>query len=321
MPNSITKNKKDKQIIDRMFQKAFPDKEMKEYKELTEGFFNVAYSISMTDGTQVILKIAPSAEMDVMTHEVNIMFSEVDSMRRVAKETSVPVAEIMLYDNSHTIIDSDYFFMKKLVGSSYSSCKEEMTEEQKNHISFMMGKYTAGINSVKGNRFGYYGQAEKQGDSWFEVFKSIIKDTIDDAARKSIDQKVSHDMLLELLDRDRSYFEQVTEPKLVHWDIWDGNVFIHEGKITGLIDFERCLWGDELMEVGFRTMWSNKVFFDGYGIGELTPEQLRRAKWYDIYFFLIVSLEYGYRHYDDNGSYEWGTGMLKQLLEEMALIR
>ena len=33
----------------------------------------------------------------------------------------------------------------------------------------------------------------------------------------------------------------------------DGNVFILNKRITGIIDFERCLWADELMEVGFRT--------------------------------------------------------------------
>jgi aminoglycoside phosphotransferase (APT) family kinase protein len=119
-----------------------------------------------------------------------------------------------------------------------------------------------------------------------------------------------------LLDRDRDIFEQVKEPSFVHWDIWAGNVFVHEDKITGIIDFERCLWADELMEVGFRTCWYNKAFIEGYGYKELQPDQLLRAEWYDVYLFLISCLECDYRLYDNRGAYEFGTKMLTEWVEK-----
>ena len=317
MPNSITKNKKDEKTIERIFKKAFPDKQIKQVQELSEGFFNVAYHITMVDHTEVILKIAPSAEMDIMTHEINIMYSEVDCMKKVAKETAIPVAEILYYDNSHTICDSDYMFMKKLKGRSFHSCMDAMSEEQKEQIFRKMGEYTAVINCIKGSKFGYYGQPDKQGDQWFYVFRDMIKDTYYDAGRKNIEIKVPRDKLLYLLDQDRERFEQVKEPKLVHWDIWAGNVFVCDNEITGLIDFERCLWGDELLEVGFRTCWYGKAFFDGYGLDKLNKDQLRRAMWYDIYLFLISCLECDYRCYDDKGAYEWGSKMLLDWVEKL----
>lgn len=316
MPISITKNNKDKQTILRMCDKALPGKQIESIDELTEGFFNVAYHITLTDGSEVILKIAPSGDSVIMTHEINIMFSEVDSMRKVAKDTSVPVAEIIFYDNSHTVCDSDYFFMKKLSGKSFSSCMESMTQEEKDKVFYQTGEFTAMINSIKGSKFGYYGQPDKQESNWFTVFKSMIIDTYYDANRKDIDVKVPMDKLLLLLDRDREIFELVREPKLVHWDIWAGNVFVEEGKVTGLIDFERCLWADELLEVGFRTHDYVKEFFDGYGITGLNAEQLTRAEWYDIYLFLILSLECDYRLYDNRWAYDWGTKMLQEWVEK-----
>lgn len=316
MPVSITKNKKDKQTIINLVHRTFPDQEIANIEELTEGFFNVAYYIALTDGSEVILKIAPSSDMEIMTHEINIMFSEVDSMRMVARETSVPVAEILYYDDSHTICDSDYFFMKKLKGKSFHSCTEAMTEDQKEKVNYRMGEYTRRINQIKGNRFGYYGQPGKQGNNWFAVFRSMLQDTYQDAKRKSIDIPVPMDHLLSLLDRDRDIFEQVKEPSFVHWDIWAGNVFIHEDEITGIIDFERCLWADELMEVGFRTCWYNKAFIEGYGYSELQPDQLLRAEWYDVYLFLICCLECDYRQYDNRGAYEFGTKMLTEWVEK-----
>lgn len=316
MPNSITKNKKDKQTINKMYHKAFPDKDIEKIEELTDGCFNVAYCIISTDGSEAILKVAPSKDSIIMTHEINIMFSEVDSMRKVAKATSVPVADIIFYDNSHATCDSDYFFMKKLKGKSFYLCMESMTKEQKDQVFYQIGVYNAMINGIKGSKFGYYCQPDKQGSNWFCVFKDMIKDTYYDADRKDIDIKVPRDKLLSMLDMDRNIFEQVKEPKLVHWDIWAGNVFIDEGKVTGLIDFERCLWADELMEVGFRTFGYEKAFFDGYGISSLEKEQLKRAEWYDIYMFLISCLECDYRLYDNRWSYDWGTKMLLEMVEK-----
>lgn len=316
MAISVTKNKKDEQTIINISSKAFPDKEIDKIDELTEGFFNVAYNITLTDGSEVILKIAPSEDTTIMTHENNIMYSEVEAMRRVAKSTKVPVAEIIFYDNSHTVCDSDYFFMKKLSGKSFSSCMETMSQEQKDNVFYLMGRYTGMINSIKGNKFGYYGQPNKQGSNWFTVFRNMIKDTYYDAERKDIDLKVTLDKLLVLLDKDMEVFEQVKEPKLVHWDIWAGNVFVNEDKITGVIDFERCLWADELMEVGFRTYDQSKAFLSGYGITELSLEKIIRAEWYDIYLFLIMSLECDYRLYDSRWAYEWGTKMLLEWVEK-----
>ena len=319
MPVSITKNNKDKESILRMVHQVFPDQEIVKMEELTEGFFNVAYSITLADGTELILKIAPRGDMAIMTHEINIMFSEVDSMKMVARESDVPVAEILYYDNSHTVCDSDYFFMKKLKGKSFNSCMESMTEEQKGKVFCKMGEITEKLNRIKGRRFGYYGQPDRQGDNWFDVFKSMIQDTYQDADRKSIPIPVLREQLLSLLDRDREIFEQVIEPSFVHWDIWAGNVFIEEDQVTGIIDFERCLWADVLMEVGFRTCWPGEAFLTGYGISELTPDQLARAQWYDIYLFLIFCLECDYRLYDSRWAYDYGTKMLPEWVEKIKL--
>lgn len=316
MPVSITKNNKDHQTIVSMLHNAFPDQEIEGIEELSEGFFNVAYNIALTDGSEVILKIAPSDEMDIMTHEINIMFSEVESMKMVARETTIPVAEILYYDNSHTLCDSDYFFMKKLKGNSFNSCMESMTQEQKDKVFYQMGEYTEKLNRIKGSRFGYYGQPDRQGDNWFTVFKSMLQDTYRDAARKSIAIPVPMDQLLSLLDKDRDVFEQVKESSFVHWDIWAGNVFIEGDKVTGLIDFERCLWADAFMEVGFRTCWSEKAFLDGYGIVGFKPDQMIRIEWYDIYLFLTCCLECDYRLYDNRWAYEFGTKMLSEWVEK-----
>jgi len=34
----------------------------------------------------------------------------------------------------------------------------------------------------------------------------------------------------------------VRTPRLIHFDLWDGNILVEAGQITGLIDGERAFW-------------------------------------------------------------------------------
>jgi aminoglycoside phosphotransferase (APT) family kinase protein len=310
MPNSITKNKQEEAALYHIIKAFFPDRIPVEWIELTEGFFNVAYSVRFEDGEEMIIKIAPDAEMDVMTHEVNIMFSEVDSLRLVKQLGEIPVPEVVAVDFGQSILSSDYFIMRKLSGDSFLSQQESLSQEEKDRINHEVGVLNRKINEITGTRFGYYGQEDKQGTSWYMVFYSMLKDAINDAARKSIVLSVDEKEIFSTLENDRYIFEEVTTPRLIHWDIWAGNVFVKDGQITGLIDFERCLWGDIFLEAGFRSCFWDAAFLEGYGIKEFSPSQLQRILWYDVYLFIISSLECDYRGYDTRNAYEWGSSML-----------
>ncbi|MBB5197644.1 phosphotransferase family protein [Anaerocolumna cellulosilytica] len=316
---SATKHKPTKEILEQMTAAAFPDSKVIDIHELKEGFFNAAYRIKLSDNREVVLKIAPPEGTTVMTHEKNIMYSEVHSMKMIQRVTKVPVAKILFYDNSKSICNAEYFFMEKLSGESFSSIKDTLDEKDKKQIQYMTGRYNAELNRVTGTKFGYYGQSDKQGEEWFTVFRSMIMDTIQDADHLSIDLHMKPETILELLEQDKPYFLEVVTPKFVHWDLWAGNVFVENNQVTGLIDFERCLWGDELIEVGFRSNYQDKDFLKGYGLEQFSESQKIRIKWYDVYLFLIVVLETDYRKYDTRDTYHYAINNLKKCIEQIKL--
>ncbi len=89
-------------------------------------------------------------------------------------------------------------------------------------------------------------------------------------------------------------------PRLVHWDAWDSNFFVEDGKVTGLIDFERALWGDPLMEAQFRALAFGGVSesMRGYGKTEFTPEEEQRCYLYTLLLALVIRTESYYREYN-----------------------
>ena len=279
---------------------------------MTEGFFNSAYRVSLSDGKDVILKIAPPAGSLIMTHEKDIMSAEVESMRLGREKTGIPLAEILYYDRSHTVCPSDYFFMSEIEGKSLNAVSDELNKEERNSINYAVGKMNAELNRITGESFGYFSQPDRQGENWYDVFSGMVNDALNDADALNIDTGIGHDAVNRLLSRDKRAFEEVTVPRLVHWDLWAGNVFVKDGRITGLIDFERCLWADDLMEVGFRSQNQDPNFLKGYGMGELTDAQTVRVKWYDLYLFLIMSLECDYRKYPSREQLDWARGKIKE---------
>lgn len=113
---SLTKNRQDRQTLEQMAAKFFAPSVILDIEELTEGYFNVAYKICLSNGKKVILKVAPPKDVRIMTCEKNIMESEVEAMKMVEDVHGIPVPRVLGFDKSCQICKSPYFFMDMIPG-------------------------------------------------------------------------------------------------------------------------------------------------------------------------------------------------------------
>ena len=315
---SLTKTKRSNAIIKEMVQKFFPSDVMTNIRELTEGYFNVAYEIELNHDKSVILKIAPDRNIRVMEYEENMMQSEVNAMQTISGHAGIKAPKVLGADFSCTVCNAPYFFMEKLNGKSLNSVKDTFTEQQIHQFYKETGEIIRHVNDIVCPCFGYPVLKKFQGTSWFPVFQKMMQSIAADAKRGNVDMKIDIDNLWKHLERDREIFEEVTTPRLVHWDGWDGNIFVDSGHVTGVIDWERNLWGDPLMEDGFRAFHDdNSAFFEGYGIDKLSETEYRRTLWYDIHLLSLGSLECEYRHYDTMDMYNWSTNLLQEQVSKL----
>ena len=314
---SKTKNKQSIETLQRMVSRAFNGMKILECDdcviELKEGYFNVAYCITLEDGKKVILKIAPPADAEIMSYEKNIMRTEVKTMRLVKEKTNLPIPYIYYYDDSKTVCSAEYFFMEKIDGISYASIKESLSDEERSKIENQLGIYNLAINEIAGEYFGYDGQKESQGSSWKEVFVKLINDLLRDGEKKKVDIGLPYEKVREFIHRFASNLEPVTTPHLAHWDLWDGNIFVENGEITGIIDFERAMWADPLIEHYFKEIdKTSEAFLSGYGKNSFSDDEIIRRVLYNIHLFLVMIIECAYRNYADDGQYNWAKEMLQK---------
>ena len=310
---TITKNRQSRETISRMAEAAFPDKHIAEIKELTEGMCNVTYSIAFTDGSESILKIAAKDRSGNTSNEVNLMGAEIRAMKLVAEKCSFKVADIQYYDTGNTICDGNYFFMEKLEGDNFHLIKEKMSEEKIAAIETELGEISRELTTIQNPDFGFLGE-DRRFVSLYMFVRYMLTNLLSDAEKKNIDILYDDKTYLNKLENDKYAFDTVRNASLVHWDMWEGNVFVKDGHVTGIIDWERALWGEPYMDDRFRMHNRDKHFLEGFGQTSFSEEESIRLRWYDIILYLTMMIEVFYREFEDKGQYFWAREMLEKVM-------
>ncbi|WP_347344384.1 phosphotransferase [Microbacterium sp.] len=326
---SITKNRQPREVLRALVERAYgadqvPDGDFAH--EMTEGWFNVAYRIRLRDGRRVVLKIAPPAGVDVLTREVGMMRVELEAMRLVSTRTSVPVPRVDHADLSHEIVDADLFFMEFVDADNFglAAAAGRLPDEVVSAGNRELGALNREINSVVGPHFGPLLGAGSP--TWREAFTTMIDDTLRDGDRVGIDIGWGHDEIRAVIVENAQTLDEVTVPRLVEVDLWAKNSMIRDGRIVAILDHERAVYGDPLMEAGLTGLdmpffGDPSDFMAGFGLTALTPAQRTRRRLYSLYLALIMVVETKYRGHTDTEIYDLGRRELDAVMAALGHAR
>ena len=309
----ITKCIQTKENIIKMAKTAFPEKGIPEIEELTEGMCNVAYKLTYEDGFRTILKIASPIKSGFLTNECNLMDAEVMAMKLVARNTDIKVPEVYTYDTTKTLCEGEYFFMECLEGSNWISVIESLGEDVNLSLRRKTGVLQKQLTAISNDKFGLLGDVQHEFDGLFDFVYFLINNVLHDAEKRGVVIGVPKNEIMDLLAKDKNVFEEIKKSTLVHWDMWEGNIFVKDGEITGIIDWERAMWGDPYMDEPFRHHKRCKDFLEGFGVLELSKAEMRRIYWYDILLYLTMMTEVTYREYEDDGQYQWSKSLFEEV--------
>lgn len=268
---------------------AFRKEAVTDICELTAGECNALYRITFADGLCAVLKVS-SGGRGITRNERWLMRSEVAAMRMLYGR--IPVPRLLFYDDSRTLINGSYFFMEFIEGDTMLSLRESDVYPR---LDRELGQMFRSVTEITSDRFGILG-SDIRFDSIFELVRFMIGNNLDDIRDMSSDAGVDGVTVFDCLMRDRHAFCEVTHASLIHYDLWANNVMIKDGKIAAIIDWERAIFAEDIMEDKFRGK-GNDAFREGYGRAVTTENESIRRRWYTVLIKLSIIAE-GYYRFD-----------------------
>lgn len=268
-----------------------------EIQELTEGMMNAIYRLKF-DGRDMVLKVGVNdAEPLLLSYEHGMTYTEVLSYREYRK-VGLPVPEILAEDFSRELIHGDCFFMSIAQGQVLSGLLPNMSETEKSQIRREMGRALAIIHRTRGKKFGY-AHPEPQYSRWSEAFTAQVETLLQDLETRGLDAPCAE--VRAFVSGQRSLLDQVTEPVLVNFDLWEANVFVAKEsdgwKIRSVLDFERGFYGDPVADFAaltslYRNPEDDPDVLAGYRSIDpdfvVTEDMRTRLRLYRMYLGLVI---------------------------------
>jgi hypothetical protein len=293
--------------------------------DLSGGLFAAVQAVDLADGRCIVTKTGqPDGNGRLLTHEARLVRGEIALLRRIEALGDVPAPGVLLTDLTRTHVDVDVVALEMLPGTAWQDARPAMTDTAERRAAEEVGGVLAALHTATGDRFGYPVEASGVGGgTWPEAFTAMIDALLADAERWDVAVDAARVRAAVAAGRDQ--LAEVTAPRLVHMDLWPGNVLLNPatGVVSGIVDLERGLFADPLMDfVGhepFRTGFLPEGAVAGYlaaggslpldptagTVSGLTPGADRRLALYRLYLTLIMTIEVVPRRYDWAGLAEY----------------
>lgn len=251
------------------------------------GKFNDSYYVTAGQ-REMVVRIAPSDDTFCLFYEKNMMKQEPGIHAMLREKTSIPVPRIDVYDDTREYLDRDFLLMERLPGEPLSQSVGAGFQE----VLRSIGDCLRQAHSLTAEQYGYLGEhrpMEPQ-PTWTDAFVIMWNRLIDDVVRTGLYSDKEASYMRELLETNIRSFDRPVQSSLLHMDVWAQNILVsQDGALTGLIDWDRTLWGDP--EIEFAVLdycgMSEPAFWEGYGGERDTSEDamIRRA------FYLLYELQ------------------------------
>lgn len=274
------------------------------------GLFNTTYHVTYgAERREAVLRLGPVNRQFLMGHEENLMRAEVEVCRLCA-EHGIPCSKVLAWDCSRAVVDRDYMIVEYI--PSVAMNQAELTGEERDALYQEMGAWLRRFHEMEGDSFGFVSRIleGKRFSSWGDA---LLFETEDILSRMEKYLGCDGRVVREAFCRNKPLLDCVETGRLLHTDMWEGNVLLdretHE--ILALIDGDRAVYGDPDFE--FASSWmENPALLRGYGTSpaaQTGPERRQRRILYQIFYALLEA----YVEFEKYGSRERYSGEIPHI--------
>ncbi len=276
-----------------------------ESAELTGGGYATVWRALLDDGRHVVLKVAPPPGVRLLRYEAGLIRAEAEYFA-LARAAGVPAPAVLHHGTDRDVCGSDWLVTAHLPGTGLHELRHAYPDLDHATVRRELGAALAGLHRVTGAWFGYSGDRARA-TTWPDAFALMIGDLLADAREWRVKLPSSPVRIRALVARHADALTLVRRPALLHFDTWDGNVLASVdgggvARLTGLVDGERYLYGDPLMDFVSAALFRRiedepgHPFLAGYaaangGEPALDEPARRRLSLYRLHLYLLMLAE------------------------------
>lgn len=288
---------------------------------LSGGMFADTVAVALTDGSRVIVKATPTDVRRLCRYEYGIAASEALVYRMLAGRAPVP--EVLLTDFTGRVVDADVVVTRHLPGRVWNDL--ELDETATARVRRELGALMAELHRVPAPAFGYPApETGMRREDWRSAVIAMFDGILGDAAASGT--TLPEARVRAAVDTHAAALDAVTAPVVVHNDLWPANIFLDDDlRIVGLIDTERTVWGDPLLDLigadqmaqagSVQQLIAGNTEAGGVLADELaSPTGEIRLALYRLYYTLILATEIDIRGFEGAWIAQY-RGEIARLLE------
>lgn len=317
---SLLYREESRETLCRIAAEHFPDDPLKEAELIAGGLFNTTYRLELSSGGRYVLRLGPVNRHLLMPFEHGMMAAEAQAYE-LCRAKGIPVPDVAAVSEERTIVGRDYMITRYIPSVLLYEAGGDSED-----LLFSFGESMAKIHEIRGEKFGRLSQILRGGgySSWGEAMLGELADwkTVGVPA-----DFFTPDELAEAEDVFRlavPLLDEVAEPRLVHADLWAGNVLVRkdEGTLGAIIDMDRSLFGDPDVESfgWFRFGGVKKGYESVRGEQREDEHTAVRRKFYSLWYAMLDGYVWKNEYRNDENSRECHDNAVKLTRELRALL-
>lgn len=270
-------------------------------ERLDGGTFATTYRVTLDDGRRVVVKTAAADPGALLSHERDLIRTEAEVYALAGDHPGLRMPALLRTDFTRTLLPGDVVVATHLDGVPWTEAGFGSPEEDPRAARAQadLGAVMAALHALTGARFGYPQTPALQAPTWRGAFAAMVAALLADAERAGVPD-VPAERVRAALAAHGAALDEVTEPRLVHTDLWPGNLFVDPatGALLGVIDPERALWGDPLLDlVGADPLWDGVPAAVAGSLDVTSPGAAARLLLARMWLGLVMTVEIPVRGY------------------------
>lgn len=270
-------------------------------ERLAGGTFATTYRVTLDDGRRVVVKTAAADPGALLSHERDLIRTEAEVYALAGAHPGLRMPALLHTDFTRAVLPGDVVVAAHLDGVPWTAAGFGPPDEDPRAARARadLGAVMAGLHALTGERFGYPQSPALQAATWRGAFSAMVTALLADAERAGVPD-VPADRVRAALDTHGAALDEVAVPRLVHTDLWPGNLFVDPatGALLGVIDPERALWGDPVLDlVGADPMWDGVPAAVAGDLDVTSPGAAARLLLARMWLGLVMTVEIPVRGY------------------------